>query len=309
MKRLRRLFSIRNNKGYTLVEVIVATVLLGVLIIGIMLFMTPVFQNVDSNVEQARADTVATTMQNFINKTLKNAQYVKVYTGVSQASMLSITQSITGTLSAGDPGEDYKVMTETVQKHMSGGVKFRKLGCISLRYIEDKNPRNSDTGLNSYKYVLSNETIKLPGVTISGVTAGDYELVPSMSTPIFDTSFYENLYPTTKFERIQGHDLNKDGDNDPATLPQDVMYPGYKLTIDVYNEPGTIDATTSTIKYSDATKIFSGVGAIELNNIKSLEINPSGEFCTYENTNVGTGQDIYIFYIIREHVLPATPGP
>ncbi len=309
LKCFRRLFSIRNSSGYTLVEVIVSTALLGILIIGIMMFMTPVFSNVDENVEQSRSDTVATTMQNYITKTLKNAQYVKVYTGVSQASMLAITQSINSTLSEGDPAEDYKTMTQTVQKNMSGGVKFRRLGCISLRYIEDKNPRNSDTGLNSYKYILSNETVKLPGVTIPGVTAGDYEIVPSMSTPVFDTSFYEDLYPTTKFERIQGYDLNTDGDNNPDSNPKDVMYPGYTLSIDVYNEPGIVDATTKAVNYGDGTKIFSGVGPIELNNIKSLEINPSGEFCTYENTNVGTGQDIYIFYIVREHVLPATPGP
>lgn len=279
MKYLKRIFTMRNTKGFTLVEVIVSTVLLGVLIIGIMMFMTPLFQNVDNSIDVERANRVATTMQQYLSKTLKNAMYVKIYTGVS-------TSDITNVSSALYTNAEYVAMKDKVLASTagSGGAgKSLELRCISLRYIEDTNPRNSETGLPCYKYILSEETVD-----------ANYVVDNSQSTPVFSASFYERLYTDVEFERL-AIDLNNDADDDPTTTPEDVMHPAYKYTINVYSEPAM----------ETHSMLFSGLGVIELNNIKSLEINSDRKYTTYENTDLGTAgnADIYIFYVTRKHVI------
>ncbi len=289
-KYLKRLFTLRNTKGYTLVEVIVSTVLLGVLIVGIMFFMAPIFQNVDSNLEIERADRIATTMQQYISKTMKTSMYVKIFTGVSDSDLGSATSALYS-----DP--EFAAMKQLVIDSVagpSGAGKSLELRCLSLRYKEDTNPRNSDTGLPAYKYILSSET----------VDTTHYMIDNSLSTPVFSASLYEKMYANVAFTRLE-YDLNNDGDNNPATTPKDVMHPGYTYEIKIYDEPGVADASTGNLQFGVSTMLFSGRGTLEFNNMKSLEINSERKFTTYQTTDLGgTGVDenIYIFYVARKHV-------
>ncbi len=295
IKRMKRLLDKRNSKGFTLVEVIVSTALLGVLIIGILIFMTPVFSNVHGGIEIERANRVGTTMNQYISKSIKNASFMKVYTNASVSDADDISDTIIT-----DP--DYINMMKFVEKANSSGgagstIDSYRVACIAIKYVQDTNPRHSTSGLPSHKYVITKETT-VAGAPISGTSTPSYLIDTSKSQQVFEMCFYEKLYPEVTFERLE---VNIAGAGEPAKM----VGPAYRTIIRMYDEEfnPALDPTTRT-----HALLFEGKGITELNNVKSLQINPKGEkHLTYPNMNIGTGNDTLIFFVVRDHVVVATP--
>lgn len=83
LKRIKRLLKLRNNSGFTMVEVIVSVALLGILVLGVLGFMAPVLASVAEKQQNARATMLAEAIDSFISSNVQNAKYVKVFSNVT----------------------------------------------------------------------------------------------------------------------------------------------------------------------------------------------------------------------------------
>ncbi len=277
MKYLKRLSKWRNSSGFTLVEVVVSTALLGVLIIGILLFMTPVFGMVDNNEVNQKADRTATTMELYLSKSLRSSLFVKVFTGAK----LDDINDNSGAIYTDD---EFKEMMDFASNNSAN----YELRCISIKYVEDTNPRNSSTGNNPYKYMLYNEKID----------TSYYMLDATKTELVFDECFYEDVYP--KFE-FAANPVNFDADGnviedptaDGAPAVSVTLYPALEMNVDIYGEENM----------DISSRAFFGKSYIEINNIKSLQLNSKGTYKIYQPeaiTDGSTYKDIYIFYVARK---------
>ncbi len=283
--RLRRLFNKRNNGGFTLAEVIISTALLGILVIGMLLFMTPVFSMAETSEEAVKADRAVSTMEVYLSKSLRNAIFVKVFTdtNISAAAHNSSAMFV---------DSDYAQMRQFVADNPN-----YQLNCISIRYIVDSNPRNQSNSENPYKYMLHNETI-----------TAQYTLDGSKSELIFDQGFYEDLYPKFTISHLSV-DFDASGNPIPDTPPaggtppvvDKTLTPGIVIDIEAFN--------AETMTTDD--KVFTGKSIIQMNNIKSPAINSGGEYKIYNNTAIdpsgGSGKDTFIFFVTRKSAPPAVP--
>lgn len=273
MKRILSLLKKRNSGGYTLVEVIISTALLGILIVGVLIFMTPVFGMMETNEYYSKADRLTTTMETYISKSIRRSLYVKVFTGADDSD-------ITTTSGAIFTDNDYKSLVEFMSK--PGNKDRYTLNCISIRYEVDNNPRNNSQGNNARKYMLYNETINTTHYTMN-----------SASELVFGESFYEDLYPTVDLSVVKvNFDSSGNILEDPLPVgvtPAATRTPGLGLEIGVFNEESM----------HEVYRVFTGKSVVECNNIKSPEANPQCKYKIYDITELTTGKDIYIFYITR----------
>ncbi len=282
-----RIFSKRNKGGFTLVEVIISTALLGILIIGMLMFITPVFSSVETNEAAAKAERTISTMEVYISKSLRNSFYVKTFTNTNVTAACAVHSGMI-------VDTDYQKMIEFMNK---GNNKDNyQLNCIGIRYVTDNNPRNSSDGTTAQKYMLYNEYVDQTAFTID----------PTKSTLIFDESFYEDLYPTFAFSHITV-DLDANFNEIPETTDPSITPPAVALTL----TPALIMdiGGYGHESMSDAYKVFTGKSVIQVNNIKNPQFNTKGEYKIFDNTDMGTaGTDTFVFYITRK--AKATPvGP
>lgn len=272
-KYLTRLFKKRNSSGFTLVEVIVSTALIGVLMIGIVMFISPVFSMVDTNETAQRADRTATTLELYLSKSLRNTVFVKVFTGAE-------TDDVTKVEGAIRVDADFKEMEEFVQKNSDN----YQLNCLSIKYVKDTNPRNSSLGDDPYKFMLFNESF-------------DSNYVHLGSEPVFEECFYEDIYPKFTFDRetmkVELDDEGKIIAEDAVPKPEvkTTLYPGIQLDIDIYSDENM----------EDYGQIFKGTSYIEINNIKSMQINSEGKYKIFPNEELDPNKnDMYVFYVSRK---------
>lgn len=286
MKKLGRLLRKRNSGGFTLVEVVISTALLGILIIGVLLFMTPVFGILETNEDAAKADRAVTTIETYVSKTLRGALYIKVFTNTNASAGAYTTA---GMITNADYQEMVTFMT-------TGNNKDNyQLNCLSLKYVADNNPRNSSQGTTAQKYMLYNEL----------VDTTNYVLLPSSAALVFDESFYEDIYPKFEFEHLTvkfdnaGNVLTETEAAADPTLVDKELTPALVMNIGVYNDESM----------HDVYKVFTGKSIIEVNNIKSTAVNTGGEYKIFDTTAHVAGDDIFIFYITRKPkvVTPVSP--
>ncbi len=279
MKYLKRLSKWRNSSGFTLVEVVVSTALLGVLIVGILLFMTPVFGMVDNNEVNQKSERSATTMELYLSKSLRSSLFVKVFTGAKLDDINDASGAIY-------TDEQFKAMKQFAADNSAN----YELRCISIKYVEDTNPRNNSTSNNPYKYMMYNEK----------VDTAFYMLDDTKTELVFDNCFYEDIYPKFEFSRNPVC-FDADGNVIPDPDPDDItngtvktiLYPVLEMDIDIYGDENMDISSRS----------FFGKSYIEVNNIKSLQLNSKGTYMIYEPeaiTDGSTYKDTYIFYVARK---------
>lgn len=277
MKYLKRLSKWRNSSGFTLVEVIISTALLGVLIVGILLFMTPVFGMIDNNEVNQKADRTATTMELYLSKSLRSSLFVKVFTG----AQLDDINDASGAIYTDTQFQEMK-------KFATDNSANYELRCMSIKYVEDTNPRNNSTSDDPYKYMLYNEKID----------TSYYMLDATKTELVFDQCFYEDVYPKFEFSRNPVC-FDEDGNVIPDVDVDDIsdgsiktiLYPVLEMDIGIYSDEGM------------ESLALTGKSFIEINNIKSLQLNSKGTYMIYEPeaiTDGSTYKDIYIFYVARK---------
>lgn len=304
MVKLKRLFNKRNAGGYTLVEVIVASALLGVLIIGVLGFVTPVFSILQSSDEVKKAERTVATIEHYISKNLRKSLYVKVYDNATIDDLNGWVQ------------EDDEDLADTMLGFFSGDERKKDytLRCLAIEYMTDNNIRNSSTGATAQKYMLYNYAYDWStGQFVDPVN-------------VFEECFYEDIYPKFSFapravwvnpdtnavveapstaeapeteEPAATAESADAGTGEPPVAPATpvLITPAMVMDVNIYNSEA-ID--------NDMNLIFKGKSFIEVNNVKSTVINDKStvDYKIFDSFDLATdatndGKNIYIIYITR----------
>lgn len=309
-KRIKRLLRKRNNAGFTLVEMIVATALLGVLMVGLFGFVQPVMRSVREKEQNARAVMLCETIESYIASSTKYAYYVATFSGVTAADVTSPNPDIFNASYTGTE-EPYKSAAGTLEDMKSRMDKLNKyqvnyeIRCIGMRWLAD--PKNGEM-----KLMLTNEVVN-----------DDLSLDLDKSKEVFESCFYDGLYPVLRFGNYdnQYQVLNLETSTVvDKYAPEDVkIASGLEITIDIYLEPYCY-STTETER-NQANMTFTGTTYADYRNISGI-YNQSGENRvlpnaelhsyeealaaspgkTYDDPDVGECYypDTYIYYIARK---------
>lgn len=275
----RRLFS-RKNGGFTLVEVIVSAALLGVLLVGIIAFITPTLKLMKSEETDSHASMIANTLENYITRSLRSTPYVKVVKNASFADFASGSTYVNS--------GDVKEMLDWVEN--SENAKIYEIRAISLRKTVDD--RTGET-----KYMLYQSYFKDRGIS------SDHD------TLVFSPCFYDGLFPTVDIK--QATNQYRDGSfpkNEDGTTQTLENRPAIELTINVYDDKST----------NQGTMIYSGTGLTELHMVASNKYDQAENKNSYGYKIYGEGkvveddadaktqgkQDIFIIYAARKLTTP-----
>ena len=263
-RRMKRLLRLRNKSGFTMVEVIIASALLGVLVIGIMGFVTPILDGVRIKEQNARAVLLSEAIDTYIANSIQYAYYVATVDYAASSDTLGTSPKVRNTtyqgteFTAGTKGVD-----ELFNRFNSMGSSY-EIRCIGVRWIED------DPVAHTKKLMITNEQLAKDA-------SGNYTgaLVDNGWVPVFESVFYDNLYPVVRFENYSNQYQIKD---DSGVLvdqvkPEDIgIAPGLKITTDVYLKPDCYNIKDS-VREKAVSLTFSGLTYADLPNIRSNLIN------------------------------------
>ena len=126
MKRLKRIthfLACRNKGGFTLSEVIISCALLGILMLGIVMFISPILETVKTTNSSTRASNAAESIEYYISRSIRNAAYIAVFTETNFTDVQSKASAVI---------TDLKAKTDSNYN----------LKCISKRYAMDEKSQN-----------------------------------------------------------------------------------------------------------------------------------------------------------------------
>ena len=257
-RRIKRLLRLRNKSGFTLTEVIIASALLGVLVLGVMGFATPVLSSVRSKEQNARAVLLSEAIDDYIANKIQYSFYVAAvdHAAMGDANGDLILKPYSGSEFQKQQGMGLKSLLAKYEElgGESGGYEIR---CIGSRWLDVP-------GMSQKKLMLTNEKI---ASTSTGALSGEYELV-------FDPVFYDVLYPIIKFENYsnQYQIKNDAGEYIDQVTEEDVdIAPGLKVVTDVYISPDCYNINENIRE--NALLTFSGITYADLSNIRNPIIN------------------------------------
>ncbi len=267
-KRIKRLLRLRNNSGFTLVEVIIATALLAILIVGMFGFVQPVMRSVRAKEQNARAVMLADTVESYIASSTKYAYYVATFSGVAASD---VTAPNTSTLPAiakakyTGTDEPYKSAAGTLEGMMKRRNDLNKdnyeIRCIGMRWLTD--PKNG-----AKKLMLTNET----------VIQENCALDLSKSKLVFETCFYDGLYPVMEYKNFSTkyQEYDEAGNLLFEYAPEkETIAPGLEITMDVYLDPACYSTTEATRTTQNMT--FTGAMVANYNILKNIYLRANGE--------------------------------
>lgn len=304
-RKLKRLLRLRNKSGFTLVEVIIACALLGILVIGVMGFVTPVLNSVREKEKNARAYLLSEAINTYIAQTTQYAYYVVSITGAASgdttgATPAAVSASYSGTEFSKKSGKGLSTLKTTLNNMTDDAYEVR---CIGIRWREDR--------INgTKKLMLTNETVDQTKLTLD----------PNKSRLVFEECFYNGLYPTIRFENYDNQYQIKEGDTmvDRVEAKDVDIAPGLGIIVDVYT---TLDCySTDSATRNKALFNTEGSCYVGFNNIKSTlmnkgdyEVIPNQELNTYDaarakdTSAVATVEgktyyspESFIYYIVRK---------
>lgn len=169
-KRLRRFLAFRNKGGFTLSEVIISCALLGILMLGIVMFISPILETVNTTNASTRASNAAESIEYYISRSIRNAAYIAVFT---DTNFTDVQSKASATIT------DLKNKTDSNYN----------LKCISIRYAMDEKSQ-------TYKYFICSETVESSGTLKSNAT-------PSSDSMVFDPCYFEGIYPKVVLSRVK----------------------------------------------------------------------------------------------------------
>ena len=290
MKRLKRLLKRRSSGGFTLVEMVVSVALLAILLGGMMLFISPIVRSFNDNKTDLTAENVATAVQEYITRNLRNANQVAVFSYVNESTLA------TGNYQAliDQMVKFCKDVNKDGSNPLPAGKEKYLLKCISLRY-------DSSSG----KYYLCNEKVN----SLNGAL----ESVALDSKKVFSDCLYKDLFLTVDIKKTLNDDF---GSTDTQIYNRTEEYRSDALDI-------TICAFKDSARQ---VKVFEGSGISELRAIKGMLTQDTKNSATYfmkmipDNPDPADGstlkfedsadgsRDIFIYYVVRRlSPVAATP--
>lgn len=237
MKKLfnpKRLLKKRNSAGFTLIEMIVAVLLLGILVVGIMTFASPIFNMMKTNQKSARATMLAEAIDVYITGCLRYAVRAEVFTNAdlvdakdhgmaddSSGGMLNLTIF----MQAGDNASKYEVR------------------CLGITWMDEGST-------NKKKLMLTNCLVD-PDM--------GHKLKILDVQKVFDDSMYHNLYPRIEFSTF------KLQDNTGAPLSDKAN--GYKITSKIFASPECYNVALGDAGRDATPESFKGATYVECFNM------------------------------------------
>lgn len=272
MKSILKLLRKRGAGGFTLVEMVVSVALIAVLLIGMLMFVSPIVKTFNTTKTNLTADNVENCVQEYISRNLRYANRIAIFTNASAGDLTSgtykdtITQMNSACGSLTDPNRAYE------------------LKCISLRY--------ETTADGHENYFMYQE--KVDPYNSGAIVAGG-------GRKVFSDCLYKDLYLVYKFTKPENLSYN------PSTDPADKEFRNDVLQIDIkaYTDPNYNDLILYGTGLSDLWQIKSwlAMGGEEKDyNMKIYPDNP----VDFEDLAVGASRDIFIYYIVRRSS-PTTP--
>ena len=252
---LKRLLSKRNNGGFTLVEVIISVALLGILVIGVTTFATPVMNMVKVSQKSARATMLAEAIDVYISGCLRSASRVEVITNTT------LENAVAGIINES---------TVAIADHMretdpSTGLPYsatNEVRCIGISWLDDNISGRK-------KQVLIN--CKVNNNFSEGAVNNLNIILPDSGEPdrVFDDSLYLNLFPVITLENF--FTIDSAGD------PTDKRANGYKIISSVYTNLECYN-TLSIATRSAAGLAFEGSTYVECVNMAEFYTDDANKF-------------------------------
>ncbi|MDE6732858.1 MAG: prepilin-type N-terminal cleavage/methylation domain-containing protein [Oscillospiraceae bacterium] len=264
---LKRLLKARNSSGFTLVEVILSCALLSILILGIMMFVTPVLKMVTSGQKNARATMLSETVDTYIAGVLRTAKKIEVFENIEFSS------SSSGDLDLSSYGSGIG----NISTFMSDGDNALNYEVRALALVCKDEGEITTQGVRLYNAEVDASTLNLKA---SSIDPKNQALNDLMFEGLYATIFLENF---AEQDEITG--APKDGTNAK----------GYKISTVVYNDPKCYDPTQEVRDKS--IQAFVGVTFFQALNISagdlSTIIDPYGYDPANRNTAIQAAMDTH----------------
>lgn len=333
-KRIRRRLLKRNNAGFTLVEVIVASALLGVLLLGVIGFTQPVLESVREKEQNARAVMLCETIESYIAQSTRYAYYVQTFSNVIPADVTSTSPTALAPIATKAYSHDASIAENSYKENLDGaslvnmlyclnsvvGTTDYEIRCIGMRWLPD--PRTGEK-----KLMLTNEVVDQKTCALD----------LTKSKQVFDPCYYDGLYPVLEYRdysnQYQIIDPTTGALADKYAAADVTIAPGLDITMKVYLDSmcyAAADATRNSAQYTFSGTTFAdyrNIGSVNtINTAKEYKINPCVEVRTIQDAYTADSAnayvneefsvcyypDTYIYYIAKKVKLattPATPTP
>ena len=250
---LKRLLKLRNKSGFTLVEVIIASVLLGLLIVGVVTFISPLFDIIKSNKQNARATMLAETIDTYISGSIRGAQVVEVFanTTLEEVKTQGIDETTISDTNLRKKVEDAKSRLFDFMNAGDNADNF-EIRCIGITWKTDDSTLNG-----AKKQILTNCRVDN---NFSGGYDNKLQIKSDGDTKVFDDSIYNNLYPRISLETFSKLDDDDSETGDNAS--------GYKISSKVYLDKDCYNVLSAAAR-ENTNLSFEGAAYVECANITS----------------------------------------
>lgn len=277
MKKLKRLLRLRNSAGFTLVEVVISCALLGVLILGVMGFITPVLRSVREKEMDARAAMLAQSINTYIGTTIQYAYFVSTVSGCSAGDTSGtapevMTAKYTGTEFSKKTGKGLSTLKATFDTLNTEKPNTYEIRCIGMRWRTDAQNKGEK------KLMLTNEAVEISGDNLV--------INPSKTRLVFEECFYNGVYPVINFVNFDNqYQING---TDKVEADKVDIAPALGISTDVYINNDCY-SVTDTVR-SNAMSVVKNNAYVGFNNIKTPLIN-KGNFEVVPNIAVRSYDD------------------
>ncbi len=303
--KLLRLLKKRGKSGFTLVEVVISCVLLGILILGVFSVVTPIISGVKSREQSANALMLGEAADAYINRSIKNSVFVAIFENAKPDDMKADS-----TIPKSKQMEEMLAFINNADNKDAAGKDIYELKCIGIRWKYDAKSQQ-------YKYMITSELVdKTTGAVDISSTSKSYD--------VFESCFYENLFPAFTFNIMETPVLGEDGNptTDPPTMQE---VPAIKTTINVYRDADMDEMAFSGDGYADFTnikrqqatgyyKLFSKKGILAADGTSYVDgtgtvlreaPDPDDESLSDAEKHLET----YIYYVTRKLKATTSPTP
>ena len=286
-RRMKRLLRLRNKSGFTLVEVIIACALLGILVIGIMGFATPILNSVREKEQNARATLLSEAIDVYIANSIQYAFYVVAVDYAASTDTVSVggAAPIVSTVKYNDSyfgsNEQGKGLNNLLDRFSSLNPADYEIRCIGIRWMDIP-------GTSTKKLMLTNEK----------VNPANGALDASATVPVFDPVFYEGMYPIIKLENYSKEEnpyYDESKPIDPVSNPKYLndadgselhIAPAIRVVSDIYLTPDCYNIQADVRK--NAIQTFTGFTYADLTNIRSSAVNRTGTYKLHPTVSLHT---------------------
>lgn len=229
MKKILRLLRLRNKSGFTLVEVIISSALLGILIMAMVGIITPVMSVITNNENNANALLIAEAAEAYIDRSIKNSVYTAIFTNANENDIL-----LNGEIYK---HEAFKEMKDFLKD--GDNMKIYDLNIIGIRWLQD--PK---TLQNKYMLQVIKPTYD---------SSLDLNLTSTIGKKnVFEPYFYDGMYPEFEFEVLPYDEHTDKTDPTKITATRGATV---KTTANIYSNPAMTALAASGTAYSDFVNI------------------------------------------------------